>query len=627
MSKHCTYCNNHDDRHGHDHHGEKNSRQIIIRLVLSAILWAVAIFYLEGQQQLVLLSITYVISAYDVLFDAFDNLMHLRFSEETLLMSVASIAAFFINEGSEGVMVMLLYQLGELLSDLAVDRSKGSISDLLSKHPKTVHWLLDGELIETKTEKVIPGMILQIRPGEEIPVDGIIKEGSTSLDLSSINGESTAVMAEPGQEVLSGSINLTSLINIEATESLENSTVSKIALLVEECRMEKSKTEGIVEKFSRYYTPSVMILAVALAAFAPMVTELSYYESVKMACTLLVISCPCALVISIPLAFFCGVGRASQKGVLVKGAEYLEALEDFDYLALDKTGTLTTGEFKVVDINSNIKEEEFLKIAASIERNSNHPLAQAIVEAYADKEYKIVHKFHEEAGLGVRAKVGENEYYLGNYRYLKKLKLKGIKELDQTAVYMATKDRYIGNIVFADSIKEEAASVLNELRNMGVKQTIILSGDKQGKAEQLKETLSLDEVYGNLMPEDKVEHVRAVRTKGHNVAYVGDGSNDGAVLAIANVGITMGIKGTDLAIASSDVVLMHDNLRALADGRRVAQQTLAIVKQNLLFIIGCKLLFIVLGVLQLIPMWAAVFADVGVTLLAVLNSIKLFRMP
>ncbi len=620
MSKlNCNHC--HENEHNHE---EENKSLKVIRIVVAAVLWLIGRFFLEGQSQIVLFSLAYVVVGFDVIYSAFENLMHLSFAEETLLMTLASITAFFIGEASEGVIVMILYQLGEFLSDLAVDHSKDSIKDLLSKHPKTVHWLLNGKLIEADIETVSPGMLLQVRPGEEIPVDGIVKQGESNLDMSSITGESLPVFVGEGFEVVSGSINVDSLITIEATQTLANSTASKIAELVENCKMDQSKTETIVQRFTRFYTPAVMIFALCLAVFAPMVVDITYSESIKMACTLLVISCPCALVISVPLAFFCGVGKASKSGVLVKGAEYLESLSSFDYLALDKTGTLTTGDFRVVEVNTEMNRRDFLKIAASIEKNSNHPLAQAIVREYGEGEYRIVRKFSEQAGLGVSAKVGNKDYYLGNYRYIKKLKLKGVKELEQTAIYMATADQYIGNIVFADDVKEEARSVLEQLRSLGVKKEVILSGDKQGKVEALKEPLCLDEVYGNLMPEDKAEHVKSEKNKNYNVAYVGDGTNDGAVLALANTGITMGIRGSDLAIASSDVVLMHDDLNGLVKGRKIAEKTLNIVKQNIYFIFVCKFLFIVLGTLQLIPMWAAVFADVGVTLLTVLNSVRLF---
>ena len=634
---HCESCSHehhhdHDHHHGHDHgheHGEdeEGSRKVMfIRLAVSAVLWAVGVFRLSGQWQTIVLAAAYMIIGYDIVMEAGEGLVHFDWTNEEFLMAVASITAFFIGEAQEAVMVMWLYQLGELLTDMAVDHSKDNIEDLMMKSPDTVHFMDGDQITELETDKVREGMLLQIRPFEEIPVDGVVKEGNSVLDMSSINGESMPVPVSEGTEVISGSINTSSVLVIEASRSLEDSTITRIRELVENCRMEKSKTESIVDKFTRFYTPTVIILAIAIAVFAPMVSSLTYQESVRMACTLLVISCPCALVISVPLAFFCGVGSASRKGVLVKGAEHLEALDQFDYLGLDKTGTLTSGEFIIEEINSKMEEEEFLKLCASIERISNHPLAKAIVRKYGeDREYSIVTGFEEVPGKGVKATVGSKTYYIGNHKFTSEKCSEEFEKLNKTAVYCVTDEEKIGHIIFADEIKQDARETLKQLKSAGVNRIVVLSGDRQGKVDEMKKLESIDEVFSDLMPADKVELIRKARESGHKVAFVGDGTNDAAVLTMADVGIAMGTKGTDTAIASSDVVIMNDSLSGLAEGRKLAHRTISIVKQNIWFIFLCKMRFIVLGVLQMIPMWAAVFADVGVTLITVLNSVRLLK--
>ncbi|MBQ1523378.1 MAG: cadmium-translocating P-type ATPase, partial [Erysipelotrichaceae bacterium] len=632
---HCESCSHehhhhhgHDHVHGHEHgEGEEGSRKVMfIRLAVSAILWAVGVFRLTGQWQTIALATAYMIIGYDIVMEAGEGLVHFDWTNEEFLMAVASVTAFFIGEAEEAVMVMWLYQLGELLTDMAVDHSKDNIENLMMKSPDTVH-LMDGDQItELETDKVREGMLLQIRPFEEIPVDGVVKEGNSVLDMSSINGESMPVAVSEGTEVISGSVNTSSVLVIEASRSLEDSTVSKIRELVENCRMEKSRTESIVDRFTRFYTPAVIILAIAIAVFAPMVSSLSYQESVRMACTLLVISCPCALVISVPLAFFCGVGSASRRGVLVKGAEHLEALDQFDYLGLDKTGTLTSGEFIIEEINSKMEDEDFLKLCASIERISNHPLARAIVRRYGeDKEYSIVSGFEEVPGKGVKATIGARTYCLGNYKFTSEYCSEEFEEINKTAVYCVTEEEKVGHIIFADEIKRDAKDTLRRLKAGGVNRVAVLSGDRQGKVDEMKKLDGIDDVHGDLMPADKVELIRQAKESGHKVAFVGDGTNDAAVLTMADVGIAMGTRGTDTAIASSDVVIMNDSLSGLAEGRKLAHRTISIVKQNIWFIVLCKLGFIVLGVMQMIPMWAAVFADVGVTLITVLNSVRLLR--
>ena len=624
-------CCEHEHEHGHSHehghgheHEHEESGNIVIRLVIAAILWLVSVLAIKNETvKLVLQVIAYLVAGYDVVLGSLEGLRHLELTDERFLMTLASVTAFFIGEGMEGVMIMILYQLGEFLNDKAVDHSRDSISALLSSHTETVNVLENGQVKEMDIEEVRPGMLLQIRPFEEIPVDGIVREGSSALDLSSINGESMPVAVQEKDEVISGSVNQDSLLVIEATRSLADSAKTKIAEMVAECEMEKSETEGIVEKFTRYYTPTVIILAVILAVFMPLVFKgVSYRDSIKTACTLLVVSCPCALVISIPLAFFCGMGQSSRQGVLVKGAQYLESLAGFNTLAMDKTGTITTGEFVLSEITTNKNRDELLKIAQALEANSNHPLARALGQS---QEAGKVHGFREVMGRGVEGEYEGHQYVLGSASFLKEKNIAGFEKVPATAIYMACDGEYVGTFIFHDDIKPETSGVIGELKKMGVSKVAVLSGDHQYQAEELKNSLPLDEVHGELMPADKVELVRSMKQQGAKTVFIGDGSNDAAVLAMADIGIAMGLKGTDMAIKSADVVLMHDNLKGLVAGRKTARETLNVVKQNLIFIIACKLLFIILGIFNLIPMWLAVFADVGVTLICVLNAIRLFK--
>lgn len=606
---------------------EEEHPYLIPRMLTAATLWALARFVLQGQVQTFVYAAAYLIIGYDVVVDAVEGLAHGRWTDEKFLMALASVTAFFIQEADEAVMVMLLYQLGEYLSDRAVDHSKDNIEALLSQHADTVHLVApDGSVSDVAAERVEPGMILQIRPYEQIPVDGVVKEGQSALDLSALNGESVPAPVQPGDTVLSGSVNGGELLIIEAGKSLADSTVTKIRELVENCQNEKGRTETFVERFSRYYTPTVILLAAAIAVCEPLLIRgVSWDQSVRTACTLLVVSCPCALVISVPLAYFCGIGAASRQGVLVKGAEYLENLERFDYLAMDKTGTLTTADFVVTAMDTEMDEQEFLKLAASLESFSNHPLAKAIVREYGEDGEKLkVTYFREEPGLGVQGHINGKHYYLGSYSYISRLKLPEVEKVARTAIYLAEKDRYLGRLEFADQIKPEARETIEALKQAGVKKMVVFSGDKQEKVDQLKDTLPLDETWGELMPEGKVEKLREAQQAGYATAFVGDGTNDAAVLASADVGIAMGLKGTDTAITSSDIVLMHDDLKGLLAGRKIARRTVSIVKQNIWFIVICKALFIILGVAQMIPMWAAVFADVGVTLICVLNAMRLF---
>lgn len=612
-------CHHHDHNHQH-HHEEENKTVIIVRMVISVLLWAVSNFILKDNFQFVGFVLAYIIVGYDVIISAIKGLLHLEWTNEQFLMTFASLISIFVSEAEEAVMVMLLYQLGEFLSDLAVDHSKDSILDLLNNHQSIAHKVDDGQVIDINLNEVEVGMLLQVKPFEEIPVDGIVDKGETLLDLSSINGESLPVAVKKNDEVLSGTINLNNMIIIKATKTIEDSTITKIKELIQECEMEKSKTESIVDKFARYYTPIVILLAILTAVLVPLFSEKTFVEAIKMAATLLVISCPCALVISVPLAFFCGIGNASRNGVLVKGAQYIEMLNKIDYLALDKTGTLTTGDFELTDIlgdNSN------LEIAAHIEENSNHPLAKAIVKAYPGKiDVSKVSDIDETSGKGVTGKYNGQVYHIGSENYIKSFKIKPKYTTGKTVIYLANDKECLNAFVLSDEIKKGAREALRDLRLKGVSRIDILSGDLQENVEQLTKSLPIDNAYGQLLPDGKVEYLRSVKENNFNVAFVGDGSNDAAVLSMADVGIGMGIKGTDLAIASSDVVVMTDDLRSLIKGIKIANKTIKLVKENIIFIIGCKLLFIILSLCGFSNMWLAVFADVGVTLITVLNSTR-----
>ncbi|MBE5860199.1 MAG: cadmium-translocating P-type ATPase [Butyrivibrio sp.] len=577
--------------------------------------------------------VPYLVIGYDVLKKAFINISHGQVFDENFLMMIATFGAFGIQEYSEALAVMLFYQIGELFQSYAVGKSRQSIADMMSIAPEYANLQgEDGNIEEVDPSDVEIGSVIVIKPGEKVPLDGIVIEGESFLDTSAITGESVPRRASTGSEIYSGCINKDSVLKLKTTKKYEDSTVAKILELVENASNRKSRMENFITRFARYYTPIVTIGAVLLAFVPPIVGLLPLASSIKRACIFLIVSCPCALVISVPLGFFGGIGASSKKGILVKGSNFLEAIADADILVMDKTGTLTKGEFKVKDIDTegNLTSDELLKIAAHIESFSNHPIAGSIIEAYKEKtgntpDEALVSNVREVAGHGIIAAFEGKEYLAGNEKLLKENGITGIPEgKSGTVVYIADKKVLLGTITISDTIKEGAAQAIRDIKQAGVRNVVMLTGDSKKAAQEVSGELSIDTVYSDLLPADKVSKVEELLSDTYRgkLVFVGDGINDAPVLMRADVGIAMGSLGSDAAIEAADIVLMDDDIRGISSVIAIARKTVRIVKENIAFALTVKILILVLGALGLATMWLAVFGDVGVAVLAILNSMR-----
>ena len=577
--------------------------------------------------------VPYLVIGYDVLKKAFINISHGQVFDENFLMMIATFGAFGIQEYSEALAVMLFYQIGELFQSYAVGKSRQSIADMMSIAPEYANLQgEDGNIEEVDPSDVEIGSVIVIKPGEKVPLDGIVIEGESFLDTSAITGESVPRRASTGSEIYSGCINKDSVLKLKTTKKYEDSTVAKILELVENASNRKSRMENFITRFARYYTPIVTIGAVLLAFVPPIVGLLPLASSIKRACIFLIVSCPCALVISVPLGFFGGIGASSKKGILVKGSNFLEAIADADILVMDKTGTLTKGEFKVKDIDTegNLTSDELLKIAAHIESFSNHPIAGSIIEAYKEKtgnapDEALVSNVREVAGHGIIASFEGKEYLAGNEKLLKENGITDIPEgKSGTVVYIADKKVLLGTITISDTIKEGAAQAIRDIKQAGVRNVVMLTGDSKKAAQEVSGELSIDTVYSDLLPADKVTKVEELLsdTNRGKLVFVGDGINDAPVLMRADVGIAMGSLGSDAAIEAADIVLMDDDIRGISSVIAIARKTVRIVKENIAFALTVKILILVLGALGLATMWLAVFGDVGVAVLAILNSMR-----
>jgi Cd2+/Zn2+-exporting ATPase len=582
----------------------------------------------------VIFLIPYLVIGYDVLRKAAINISHGQVFDENFLMMIATFGAFGIGEYSEAVAVMLFYQIGELFQSYAVGKSRKSIADMMSIAPEYANLENEaGEIEEVDPSDVEIGSILVIKPGEKIPVDGIVVEGDSFIDTSSITGESVPRRITEGADIISGCVNKDSVLRIKTTKKYEDSTVAKILELVENASNKKSRMENFITRFARYYTPVVTIGAVLLALIPPILGLMPFSDSIKRACIFLIVSCPCALVISVPLGFFGGIGASSKKGILVKGSNYLEAIANVNTLVMDKTGTITKGEFKVktivVNPSANIDEEQLLKMAAHLEGFSNHPIAKSIQEAYEEKfsakpDLSKVTDVKEYAGLGISAKYEGDEYFAGNFKLMSQNGIEADETTEPgTIVYISKDKKYLGCIIISDTIKEGAAKAISDVKASGVSRVVMLTGDSKKTAESVASEIGIDKVYYELLPADKVERVEELLNDASNkVAFVGDGINDAPVLMRADVGIAMGSLGSDAAIEAADIVLMDDDIRKISDVIRIARKTLRIVKQNIVFALFVKLLILVLGALGIATMWLAVFGDVGVAVIAILNSMR-----
>ena len=578
--------------------------------------------------------ISYLIVGFSILKKAVRNIFRGKVFDENFLMAVATIGAFAIGEFPEAVAVMLFYQVGELFQSYAVDKSRKSISSLMDIRPDYANVLRDGKEEKIDPDEVKIGEIIVVKPGEKIPLDGMIIEGSSMLDTKALTGESVPVTVKENDEVLSGSINESGKILIKVTKGYEESTVSKILDLVENASNKKSKSENFITKFAKYYTPTVVIIALILAVVPPFIIfkNTSFTEWIYRALSFLVVSCPCALVISIPLSFFGGIGGASKKGILIKGSNYLEALAGTEIAVFDKTGTLTKGVFEVQKIeNKNISKDELLEIAAYAENYSNHPIAKSIKNAYKKEiDTNRIKNIKEISGHGISVTIDDKHILIGNEKLMEENKIQYTKSEDVgTILYVAVDNKYVGLIIISDEIKEDSKNLVKKLKELGVKKTVMLTGDKKQVGENVAEKLGIDEVYTELLPDGKVEKVEELmkeKTEKGKLIFVGDGINDSPVLAMSDIGIAMGALGSDAAIEAADVVIMTDEPSKIADSIGLSRKTMKIVKENIIFAIFIKVLVLVLTAVGLATMWEAVFADVGVSIIAIINALRMLNV-
>ncbi|WP_026660093.1 heavy metal translocating P-type ATPase [Butyrivibrio sp. AC2005] len=585
--------------------------------------------------------VPYLVIGYDVLRKAFINISHGQIFDENFLMMIATFGAFGIGEYSEALAVMLFYQIGELFQSYAVGKSRASITELMSIAPEYANVILEnGDVCETDPEEVEIGTVLLIKPGEKIPIDGIVIEGESFIDTSAITGESVPRRVTEGGEVISGCLNKDNVLKIRTSKNYEDSTVSKILELVENASNKKSRMENFITRFARYYTPVVTIGAVLLAVIPPVLGIMSFADSIKRACIFLIVSCPCALVISVPLGFFGGIGASSKHGILVKGSNYLEAIAEANTLVLDKTGTITKGEFRVTEIipaATDVTKEEIICIAAGAEKFSNHPIARSVME-YHEQMHKDIPSLSDDSeelteikevpGHGITAKLGDEDIYVGNAKLLRVNNIEFTEsKAPGTIIYVAKGKLFVGTIIISDTIKEGAAESISKAKKAGVARVIMLTGDNEDTARAVADKVGIDKVYAQLLPADKVERVESLLDENSNgkVAFVGDGINDAPVLMRADVGIAMGSMGSDAAIEAADIVLMDDDIGKISAVIQIARKTLRIVKENIVFALFVKILILFLGAFGFATMWMAVFGDVGVAVLAILNSMRAMK--
>lgn len=623
----------------------KKQKIMLYRIIAAAVIY-VPLFVLEHMGKLefqseipvqfLLFMIPYLIVGWDIIYRAVRNISHGQVFDENFLMCIATFGALGVKEYSEAVAVMLFYQIGELFQSYAVNRSRQSISAMMDICPEYANIEEDGKLKQVDPDDVEIGTEIVIKAGERVPLDGVVVSGTSFVDTSALTGESVPREVTEGSEIISGCVNGSGLLKVRTTKEFDDSTVAKILELVENASSKKAHVENFITKFAKYYTPIVVCAAVVLAFLPPIILGGGFAEWIQRACIFLVISCPCALVISVPLGFFGGIGAASKQGVLVKGSNYLEALSEMKTIVFDKTGTLTKGEFVVSEVIPNGWEKEgLLEVAALAEGYSDHPISAALKKAYEEAELgelsmDRVEQTEEIAGHGIRAKIDGRVVYAGNAKLMEE---EGVEyepcAIPGTVVYLAAEKEFLGTIVISDTVKPEAKRAIAQLKKSGVKKTVMLTGDRKDVGEAVAESLGIDEVYTDLLPRDKVDKVEALLGElgeKEKLGFVGDGINDAPVLSRADIGIAMGSMGSDAAIEAADVVLMDDNILKISSIMRIAGKTLQIVHQNIVFALGVKVLVLILGALGMANMWEAVFADVGVSVIAILNSMRTLKV-
>ncbi len=606
-----------------------------IKIIIALILFIIAMlinFNSEIINKIIFL-VAYIIVGFEIVRKALRNIIRGKVFDENFLMTVATIGAFGIGEFPEAVAVMLFYQVGELFQSYAVDKSRKSIANLMDIRPDFANIEKDGKIQKVDPDDVKIGDIIVVKPGEKIPLDGIVIDGNSSIDTKALTGESLPKEIEKGEEVLSGTINLNGVIKIKVTKEFGESTVSKILDLVENASSKKSKSENFITKFAAYYTPIVVIIALILAIIPPLLVKgASFSDWIYRALSFLVVSCPCALVISIPLSFFGGIGGASKMGILIKGSNYLEQLANTEIIVFDKTGTLTEGVFEVQKVSPvDISEEELLRITAYAENYSNHPISVSLKKAYNKRiDEKEIIKTEEISGHGIVAQIGNKEVLVGNEKLMKQKEI-DYQKCDEigTILYIAINGKYAGYILIADKIKKDSIKAIKNLKKNNIKQTIMLTGDRKDVGESVAKELGLDKVYTELLPDGKVEKVETLlkeKTEKGKLAFVGDGINDAPVLAISDIGIAMGALGSDSAIEAADIVLMTDEPSKIVDAIYLSKRTMRIVKENIVFAIFIKVLVLILSAIGLSTMWEAVFADVGVSIIAIINALRVLKV-
>lgn len=625
----------HEPAHGHDDgcgcghtHGGSRSNWALTKLLISCALFAAALFFPDGLVKTLLCVAAYGLAGYDVILKALKGKLLM---DENMLMVIATVGAFFIKDYAEAAAVMLFFQAGELIQDLAVSRSRKSISALMDIRVDSANLLVNATAVPTPCEQIHPGDLILVSAGEKVPLDGIVVEGATALDTSALTGESLPRDAAVGDEILSGSVNLNGTVKVKVTKEFGQSTVSRILDLVENSSAKKSQAENFITKFARYYTPIVVAMA-ALLAIIPPLFDGNWSQWVYRGLSFLVVSCPCALVISVPMSFFGGIGGASRNGILIKGSNFMEALAKTKTAVFDKTGTLTKGTFTVDKIQSSLPEEKLLRIAASVERYSSHPIAASIRSAYGHPiEEDRLSQVEELAGLGISARVDGTRYYAGNEKLMAQLGYAcQTPDATGTLVYVADENQCLGYLLIKDTLKPETALGLRQLHEIGVTDTVMLTGDNRQTGEAVAKELGINQVYTQLLPTDKVHRVETLlsnRQKDQPLIFTGDGINDAPVLALADVGIAMGGVGSDAAIEAADVVLMTDQITKIPLAIKICRKTLKIVKENIILALGIKAAVLLIISLGYGSMWMAIFADVGVSLLAILNALRCLKAP
>ena len=608
----------------------KKEKKNLIRIIISGLLFALSFIFKTKYVVFGILLVSYIIIGYDVLLKAFRNIKRGKIFDENFLMSVATIGAICINDMREAVAVMLFYQIGELFQSYAVNKSRKSIIELMDIRPDYANVIRNGKHEKVNPNEVNIEEIILVKPGEKIPLDGIIVEGKSLLNTVALTGESVPRSVKENDEVLSGCINNEGILKIKVTKKFGDSTVSKILDLVENASNRKSKSEAFITKFAKYYTPIVCGIALVVAIFPPLILKEPFNTWIYKTLSFLVVSCPCALVISIPLSFFGGLGASSNIGVLVKGSNYLEALSNVDIVVCDKTGTLTEGVFKVQEINAvGISNEELLKMTAYAESFSNHPISISLKEAYGKKiDSSKVTKAREIVGKGIYAKVLGKDVYVGNDKLLKELEIK-IDKVNKagTVIYTVIDNKYCGYILISDKIKEDSYKMIKSLKKNNISKIVMLTGDRENISKSISNKLKLDEYYAELLPQDKVSITEKImHEKDGNLLFIGDGINDAPVLALSDIGVSMGSLGSDAAIEASDIVIMTDEPSKISDVIKISKKTMKIVRENIVFAISIKIVVLILSLLGIATMWSAVFADVGVSVIAILNSLRILNV-